>query len=78
MPSFDSHTDHLPVTAVTAREITGNIYLSRAEAAAYLGLAPKTLAQHRHDGPPYSRFFGAVRYKLADLENWARQQRVVR
>lgn len=67
-----------PIDAVTAREITGTIWLTRAEAAKYLGLAAKTLAQHLHDGPRYYKFFGTVRYKLADLDNWARQQAVVR
>lgn len=62
------------VDAVTAREITGNIWLSRNAAAAYLGLASQTLAQHVHDGPTFAKFFGSVKYRLSDLDNWAKQQ----
>ena len=71
-------TSPLPVDAATARDITGNIWLSRSDAAAYLGLSAKTLAQHLHDGPTYSKFFGSVKYRLSDLDNWAHQQRVRR
>lgn len=66
------------ITAATAQDITGNIWLSRPEAAAYLGCSAKTLAQHLHDGPTYSKFFGMVKYRLTDLDNWARQQQVRR
>ncbi|MFQ4150303.1 helix-turn-helix domain-containing protein [Arthrobacter sp. LAPM80] len=71
-------TAPLPVDVATARDITGNIWLSRNDAAAYLGLSAKTLAQHLHDGPTYSKFFGSVKYRLSDLDNWARQQQVRR
>jgi hypothetical protein len=68
------HAASLPVSAATAREITGNIWLSRSEAASYLGIATKTLASHIHDGPPSAKFFGSIRYRLADLDSWAKQQ----
>lgn len=68
----------LPVDAAMARDITGNIWLSRSEAAAYLCLSAKTLAQHLHDGPAYSKFFGSVKYRLSDLDNWAHQRQVRR
>ncbi|MGP9527091.1 helix-turn-helix domain-containing protein [Glutamicibacter sp. AOP5-A2-18] len=51
-------------------------FLSRSEAAEYLGLSPQTLANNRHTGPAYHKLFGAVRYSKTDLESWARQQRV--
>jgi hypothetical protein len=62
------------LSAQEARVFTQNVWLSRQEAATYLGLAAKTLAQHRRDGPPYSKFFGSVRYRLSDLDSWASQQ----
>jgi hypothetical protein len=64
------------MSAAEARAITGNVWLSRAEAASYLRVAPKTLAHHLHDGPPYSKFFSSVRYRLSDLDKWASQQGV--
>lgn len=51
-------------------------FLSRPEAAHYLGIATQTLANRRHDGPAYHKLFGAVRYAKKDLEAWAGQQRV--
>ena len=51
-------------------------FLTRSEAAEYLGVAPQTLANNRHTGPAYHKLFGAVRYSVQDLDNWARQQRV--
>ncbi|MBG6226337.1 hypothetical protein IWX63_002927 [Arthrobacter sp. CAN_A2] len=61
-------------SAQEARTFTQNVWLSRQESATYLGVAAKTLAQHRRDGPPYSKFFGSVRYRLSDLDSWASQQ----
>lgn len=52
-------------------------YLSRPQAAEYLGLSAQTLANNRHTGPTYHKFFGKVMYSKADLDNWARQQRVI-
>ena len=78
MPKVLDLPHGLEANADMARDITGNVWLTRPEAARYLGLAPKTLAQHLHDGPRYSKFFGVVRYKLADLDDWARQQMVAR
>lgn len=62
------------VSAREAREITGHIWLSRTEAAIYLGISAKTLAQHRKDGPPYAKLFGVVRYRLSDIDSWSRQK----
>ncbi|WP_205164143.1 helix-turn-helix domain-containing protein [Arthrobacter roseus] len=62
------------IDPTTAQGITGNIWLSRKDAATYLGISAKTLANHVHDGPTYAKFFGSVRYRLDELDNWARQQ----
>jgi predicted site-specific integrase-resolvase len=53
--------------------MTGTSYLNEVAAAAYLGLAPKTLARWRWagKGPQVRKFGGAVRYALADLERFA-------
>ena len=66
------------IDATTAQGITQNIFLSREEAAAYLGLSAKTLATHLRDGPRHHKFFGRVRYNIQDLDSWAKQQVVVR
>lgn len=78
MPKTLYIPDGSEANADSARAITGNTWLTRVEAAKYLGLAPKTLAQHRLDGPRHAKFFGTVRYRLADLDNWARQHAVTR
>ncbi|MCF8879653.1 helix-turn-helix domain-containing protein [Hyphobacterium sp. SN044] len=48
------------------------LLLSPKAAAAYLGLAPSTLAKWRVDGtgPTYLKLGSAVRYKLDDLSDW--------
>lgn len=52
-------------------------YLDTREAAAYLGLSPRTLENLRWKGggpaflKPGGRKKGAVRYTLADLDAWA-------
>lgn len=48
-------------------------YLCRAEAARYLGLAPKTLANHasKGTGPRYSKPPNShPRYRVTDLDSW--------
>lgn len=53
--------------------------LSRAEAAAFLGIAPKTLANlaTKGDGPPFF-YIGprSVRYLQADLHEWREARKV--
>ena len=52
-------------------------FLTRSEAAEYLGMSVKWLAQSgRFSGPPYYKFGTACQYRLVDLEDWVRQQRV--
>lgn len=57
-------------------EIATN-YLSTVEAAAWLGLSPRTLDAYRvrGGGPAFHRFGRIVRYRLADLERWAAERR---
>jgi hypothetical protein len=66
------------ITAAEARELTKSVYMSREETATYLGVSAKTLAQHLSSGPPHYKFFSRVLYKLSDVENWAKQQKVER
>jgi len=55
----------------------GSKYLSTREAAAWLGLSPRTLDRYRvsGDGPAFHRFGGRVRYLAADLDGWASARR---
>ena len=55
----------------------GTKYLSTREAAAWLGLSPRTLDRYRvsGDGPAFHRFGGRVRYLVADLDDWASARR---
>ena len=54
-------------------------YMSTREAAAWLGLSPRTLDRYRvsGEGPVFHRFGARVRYLLADLEEWASVRRRV-
>lgn len=62
------------LTAEQARTLTGNHWLSRREAAKYLGMSEQTLANNRATGPRLYKFFGQVRHKLSDLDLWAQQR----
>ncbi|MCG2624702.1 helix-turn-helix domain-containing protein [Arthrobacter sp. I2-34] len=53
-------------------------YISRKDAAKYLGMSEKWLAQTGRYLVPHYKFGGSCQYKLSDLDNWARQQRVMR
>ena len=46
-------------------------------AGPFLGVAPKTLANWRHQGcgPVYFKINGAVRYSLRDLTSWRTARR---
>ena len=56
----------------------GSQYFSTREAAAWLGLSPRTLDRYRvsGDGPAFQRLGSRVRYLAADLEAWASAQRL--
>ena len=74
----------LPVTTASTqpgetsmKNKEGN-YLSTRQAAAYLGLSPRTLDRYRvsGEGPDFYRFGGRILYRQADLEQWAAERRV--
>ncbi|MFA7504688.1 MAG: helix-turn-helix domain-containing protein [Burkholderiaceae bacterium] len=48
-------------------------FLRTPEAAARLGLSPRTLEKHRcfGTGPIYHKLGGRIVYAIADLEQWA-------
>ncbi len=56
---------------------SGRKYLSTREAAAWLGLSPRTLDRYRvsGEGPAFHRFGSRVRYLAADLDDWAAARR---
>ena len=53
-------------------------FLTETQAAARLGLAPKTLRnwRSRGDGPGYLRLGSVIRYHLEELDGWALAQAV--
>jgi len=55
------------------------IYITAKEVERAFGIAEKTLANWRSQGrgPVYYKLGGKVRYKLADLEDWAKKGRVI-
>ena len=53
-------------------------FLSRREAAEYLGLSPSQLAHdvvHGRLGIPYHRFGQRARYRISELDTWAERHR---
>ena len=52
-------------------------YMGTREAAAFLGLSPRTLDRYRvtGEGPAFHKFGTRVRYARADLEDWAAERR---
>ena len=56
---------------------TLTLYMSGREAAAFLGLSPRTLDRYRvnGEGPAFHKFGSRVRYARADLEAWASARR---
>ena len=52
-------------------------YMSTRQAAAYLGLSPRTLESYRcrGGGPPFHVFGSVVRYLLSDVVKWASERR---
>ena len=57
-----------------------NCFYNETDAARLLGLAPKTLSRWRwaKKGPRATKFHGAVRYAVADLEAFADSGRMAR
>lgn len=56
-----------PIEPVTPR------YLKTPEAAAHLGLSPRTLEKHRcyGTGPVFRKLGGRIVYQIDDLDAWA-------
>lgn len=52
------------------REITHSIYLTRAEAARYLNLPARWLANNARNGPRYIKVGGLVRYSVDALDEY--------
>ncbi len=52
-------------------------YMSTREAAAFLGLSPRTLDRYRvsGEGPVFHKFGSSVRYARSDLQSWAEARR---
>ncbi|MEV4452556.1 MULTISPECIES: helix-turn-helix domain-containing protein [Streptomyces] len=58
-------------------ERRGHQYLKVDEAAAYLGLSRRWMYRESgRYGLPRYYFGGKLRFKVADLDHWARQQKV--
>jgi hypothetical protein len=53
-------------------------YVNDVEAAKILAVSPQTLRNYRHlrKGPPYSKRFRMVRYKVQDLLNFMAAGRI--
>ncbi|WP_091562619.1 helix-turn-helix domain-containing protein [Arthrobacter sp. ok362] len=49
-------------------EITRSIYVTRAEAAVYLNVPPRWLANNTKSGPRYIKVGGLVRYSVEALD----------
>ncbi len=66
-----------PGAAGDADELAEENHLDTREAAAWLGLSPKTLERYRvsGEGPDFLRTGYRVRYLLEDLEKWASARR---
>ena len=69
-------TDHLE--GGTYVNDTPMEYLGTREAAAILGLSPRTLDRYRvtGEGPAFHKFGRRIRYARADLEDWAGARRM--
>ena len=54
------------------------VYLDTREAAAFLGLSPRTLDRYRvtGEGPEFFRFGTRIRYLKSDVAAWASIRRV--
>lgn len=79
--AVESDTDHEEggIASVNDRPThTPSEYLGTREAAAYLGLSPRTLDRYRvtGEGPAFHKFGARILYARADLEAWAASRRM--
>ncbi|MGW0311315.1 helix-turn-helix transcriptional regulator [Streptomyces flavidovirens] len=69
---------HASTSASVSQGATARAFLTVRDAAAYLGLSPRTLYvwRHRRQGPPSFRMGprGRVMYRLDVLDTWIREQ----
>lgn len=61
-----------------AQQITQSVYMDRRTTAKYMGMSEKFLATHLSDGPKRLRVGSKIVYRLADVEEWMRQQEITR
>ena len=61
-----------------AQQISQSLYMDRRTTATFMGVSEKFLATHLTDGPKRLRVGSKVMYRLSDVENWMRQQEIVR
>ncbi|MGW5863207.1 helix-turn-helix transcriptional regulator [Streptomyces sp. NPDC055239] len=77
MPEVASHSS-VHSSALSDSSAVDRAFLGVREAAAYLGLSPRTLYvwRHRRQGPPSFRLGarGRVTYRLDALDAWIREQ----
>lgn len=66
------------VTIDKAWELSRSMYMDRRTTAQFMGVSEKFLATHLADGPKRLRVGSKILYRLADVENWMRQQEVTR
>ena len=75
-PASDTHANnHQGVISMSDQPI---LYLGTREAAAFLGLSPRTLDRYRvtGEGPAFHKFGTRIRYAQADIEDWAAARRM--
>lgn len=71
-PAVDSESN------VVGESLPTSPYMTRKQAAAYLNVTEKWLAENKASGPRFYKFGSRCRYLRDDVLNWARQQRVTR
>ena len=72
------HLDHLKGFPMTTRSTTTKGCMCSAEAAAFLGISPKTLNNYRFNskGPKYSKFGKFIVYRMEDLIDYLNKHTV--
>lgn len=53
-------------------------YLSRNEAAEYMGVSAKWLASNGRYAVPSYKYAGRVKYRRVELDEWVKQQKTTR
>lgn len=72
-------TTHRQADQLSAGRTDHSPFLTRRQVAEMLNVSEKWLAQSgRQVGPKFYKFGAHCRYHLDDINNWTRQQKVVR